>query len=64
MCAFDTIDAYDNHMRWHDPKDCERVRDSFSTLNEDHGQFIRMAKCTYYCGVPTTVYHLCVRLGE
>lgn len=57
-------DAYDNHMRWHDPKDCERVHNSFSTLNEDRGQFIRMAKCTYYCGVPTTVYHLCVRLGD
>ena len=57
-------DAYDEHMHWHDPKGCERVNDSFSKLNEDHGQFIRMAKCTYYCGVPTTVYHICVRLGD
>ena len=57
-------DAFENHMQWHDPKDCERVQNSFSSLNEDHGQFIRMAKCTYYCGVPTTVYHICVRLGD
>lgn len=57
-------DAFENHMQRHDPKDCERVRDSFSSLNEDHGQFIRMARCTYYCGVPITVYHLCVRLGD
>ncbi|MBQ8621536.1 MAG: hypothetical protein IJ422_04390 [Oscillospiraceae bacterium] len=57
-------DAYDEHMRWYDPKGCERVNDSFAKLNEDYGQFIRMARCTYYCGVPTTVYHICVRLGD
>lgn len=57
--------AYDEHMRWHEPKNYERLSSSFACVPVEHAQYIRMTKCTYdRSGVPTTVYHILVRLGN
>ena len=58
-------DAYDEHMHWYDPPGYERLPNSFAALPVQDAPYIRMAKCTYDCrGLPTTVYHICVRLGD
>lgn len=61
--------TFEDHMRYYSPKgfalNSERPADPLAKRNIRHGGFLRAMECVYDCGgIPMTVYHIFVRMGE
>ena len=61
--------AFENHLRYYSPKGfsltSKRPTDPLAKRNIRHGGFLRAMECVYDCGgIPMTVYHFFVRIGE
>ena len=72
-CSKDTFTkhcvAFEDHLRYYSPKGfsltSERPTDPLAKRNIRHGGFLRAMECVYDCGgIPMTVYHFFVRIGE
>lgn len=58
-------DHYEDHMRTYNPENYSLRPSSFAQEIVENAQHLRVTKCTYdRSGLPTTVYHILVRLGE
>ncbi|MBQ4550197.1 MAG: GTP-binding protein [Oscillospiraceae bacterium] len=61
--------TFEDHMRYYSPRGfsltSERPTDPLAKRNIRHGGFLRAMECVYDCGgIPMTVYHFFVRIGE
>ena len=61
--------AFEDHIRYYSPKGfsltSERPTDPLAKRNIRHGGFLRAMECVDDCGgIPMTVYHFFVRIGE
>ena len=61
--------TFEDHMRYYSPRGfsltSERPADPLAKRNIRHGGFLRAMECVYDCGgIPMTVYHFFVRMGE
>ena len=61
--------TFEDHMRYYSPNGfsliSERPTNPLAKRNIRHGGFLRAMECVYDCGgIPMTVYHFFVRIGE
>lgn len=72
-CAKDAFTThcvtFEDHLRYYSPEGfsltSERPTDPLAKYSIRHGRFLRAMECVYDCGgIPMTVYHFFVRIGE